>query len=503
MIFRNTLAQSGNVVLGYALSFILGPILLARLGLAAFGLWAVTGALISYVGLADLGIRRSLSRFVALYESSGDERGLQECLVIGLGVALGTGAVACGIAVVAAPLVQETFGVLSVHDTRLLLLCASAMLTGELISSVLTSVPIGFRKMVSASVAGMVSSVLNFSFSLAALILDPTLVTYALANAAASLVAIGPSFVVMHRVWRGARLVRPARARTREIVVFSLKNQVGRVTDLVNFQTDKIIVGALVDIRVAGAFEIASRVVMAVRSLAIMTVWALIPTVTAAITLHGRQVIETFYRHYTPYTVALSFPMFALAAASAPYLLTAWLGELPPDSVATLVVLSVAQVVNLSTGVADAITVADGRPGVVARYLGFSALLNVALTLLLAPLFGLWGVLAGTAIALTATALMFIARFHRMYGLPIGLYARSVLPSAALATVLALPLAAWTVLDQGTGADRGSAALVLCTMTALYGAAYWLVASGRGLLPRKLTAPWVRRPVERLEGSGA
>ena len=60
MLFRNTLAQSASLVAGYLFSFLLAPIMISRLGLDAFGVWAVTGAFATYAGLLDLGIGRSL-----------------------------------------------------------------------------------------------------------------------------------------------------------------------------------------------------------------------------------------------------------------------------------------------------------------------------------------------------------------------------------------------------------------------------------------------------------
>src|ERR1700741_5516174 len=66
MLFRNTLAQSASVAVGYLFSFLLAPIMIARLGLDSFGVWAVTGAFATYAGLLDLGIGRSLARFIAV-----------------------------------------------------------------------------------------------------------------------------------------------------------------------------------------------------------------------------------------------------------------------------------------------------------------------------------------------------------------------------------------------------------------------------------------------------
>ncbi len=90
-LFRNTAAQSAPIVTTFVFSFILAPIMLNRLGLAQFGVWAVTGALAQYARLLDLGITNSLSRFIALHDAEGDRRGIEETLGIGLLAAAGVG----------------------------------------------------------------------------------------------------------------------------------------------------------------------------------------------------------------------------------------------------------------------------------------------------------------------------------------------------------------------------------------------------------------------------
>ncbi len=57
----------------------------------------------------------------------------------------------------------------------------------------------------------------------------------------------------------------PSKAIVSEVLAFSLKSQVAWIGDLVNNQTDKIIIGVLIDVRAAGAYEIANRVVIALK----------------------------------------------------------------------------------------------------------------------------------------------------------------------------------------------------------------------------------------------
>src|SRR6184192_1605007 len=80
----NTLAQTSSLLTGYVLSFVSAPIILAGLGLRAFGIWALTGALAQYAALLDLGLARAIARFVALHEEQDDRTSVGQTMAVGL-----------------------------------------------------------------------------------------------------------------------------------------------------------------------------------------------------------------------------------------------------------------------------------------------------------------------------------------------------------------------------------------------------------------------------------
>ncbi len=491
MLFRNTLAQSAQLLSGYLFAFLVAPILLSRVGLAAFGVWAVTGALATYASLLDLGVGRSLSRFVAIYDTGGDRQRVRECLGLGLLMVTAIGLLALSLAVILAPVVADLLHVSRVGDTRLLLVCSATILLCLAYVQALAAVPIGLRRMVPPSVAGMIGNVLNFGFSVGALVLSRRLTDYAVANALAAILAVVPAVVSLVHVWGPTLPAFPSRALVSEVLGFSVKNQVVNLADLVNFGTDKIILAAVVGVRAAGTYELAARVATALRSAAILTVSAMIPTMAARLTVEGRGIIAAHYRRYTERSVAISFPLFALGCLTAPYLLHAWLGRVPADAPAILVAVALAYALNLTTGVASTTALADGQAGMVATNAVLAAVLNVALTVALAPVFGLWGVLAGTFAALTFASGLFIVRFHRRYGLPARLFGQAVGSPLALASALALPFVLVDLLVGGV-TGRPAAVAALAGTGGLYALAYWVLASRRGLLPQRLALQWPR-----------
>lgn len=485
-LFGNTAAQSAPVVTAFVFSFVLAPIMLSRLGLAQFGVWAVTGALAQYARLLDLGITNSLSRFVALYEANGDRRAIEETIAIGLLAATAVGATVLAAAALAAPLVSDVLGVLDAGEMRVVLLSSAGIAVANLFAAVLSAVPVGLRRMGPPNVALTAGNTVNFVASVVALALSTELTTYALANAGAAIVGLLLTAVSLVYVWSTPFVGRPSLARAREIVSFGVKSQTVTLAQLVNVQTDKLIIAAMLGPRTAGAYEIGNRIVQGVVSLGLLTLSALIPTATADLVKRGKRVIAEYFGRYTVRSLAIALPMFGAVCVSAPYLLVAWLGEIPPDSVQIIVLLSFSFAVSMATGVAMTLTMSDGRPGLVAQTAILVVSLNVAGTLVAAPLFGLWGVLLATVAAEILASLVFLVRFNRIYGLGGKALAEGVVGPTAVALLAAVPFGLWYLLGAEVPDERAPAALGVLATGGLYALICWVVESRRELLPERL-----------------
>jgi O-antigen/teichoic acid export membrane protein len=494
-IFRNTLAQSAPVLTTFVFSFVLAPIMLSRLGLAQFGVWAVTGALAQYVRLLDFGVTGSLARFVALYDAEGNRHAIEETVGVGLLAAAGVSVLTFVAAVFAAPLVSEVLGVLGTGEMRIVLISAAGVSTSYLVSAVMSAVPIGLRRMAPPAAAETVGNVVNFIFSLAALVFSTKLAVYALANLAAAVIIALLTLAALLYVWSGRPARRPSRGHARGILSFGIRSQMVNLAQLVNVQTDKIIIAGMLGPRTAGAYEIGNRVVQGALSLGLMTLAAMIPTATADLVKRGREVIVEYFSRYSVRSLSIAWPLLGALCVGAPYLLYAWLGESPPDTVSIIALLSLAFAVSLSTGVAMTLVVSDGHPGVVAQTAAIVVTLNLAATLVAAPVFGLWGVLIATVAADVVASAIFLVRFHRRYGLPARAFFEAVGPPAAVTLLSALPFTFWYLLVGVGEPGRLAAAVGVLATGGLYAVICWLAGSHLELLPEKLRAGTIRRHI--------
>lgn len=491
-LFGNTLAQSAPTFVNFGLSFILAPIMLSRLGLAQFGVWAVTGALAQYARLFDFGVTRSLARFVALFDAQGDRRGIEESLAVGVLAVVALGSVIVVAGVLAAPVLSDALGVLDADEMRVVLLSSVGILICALLVDVINAVPVGLRQMGPPNVAATLGGVVNFIASVVVLTQSTKLTSYAVVNLGAAAVAVVFAVVALLTIWRGPYLSRPNRRRAREIMSFGLKSQAITAAELVNVQTDKVIIAAMLGPKTAGAYEIANRVVQGVLAFGTITLSAMIPTATAEIVERGKRVIEEFYARYTRTSLAIALPMFGALCVSCPFLLVAWLGERPPETDQIVILLAVAFSASLTTGVAMTLVMADGDPGLVAQTAMLVVVLNVTSTLAVAPIFGLWGVLIATVAAEVVASSVFLVRFHRRYGFGWKDFRHAVGPPLILTLVVASPYLPIYLLGVEIPTSRLPALLGALATGGTYGVICWLIASSLRMLPEKLSYGFLR-----------
>lgn len=495
-MFRNTLAQSLQFVVTTGFSLVLGPIMLAQLGLTTYGVWAVVGALVVYASLLDAGVARALARFVAYYHARGENERVRQCIGLGLLTVTIVGLVLVPAAWLTAPIVHAaTDRHLSLADTRSILLASCAIFIAQGYTGALVALPHGLQQMMPPNVMTMIGNTVNFAASVAVLLTSGSLVIYAWANAAAEAFTILLVAIAARRVWRQRLAAFPSRAVVRDVLAYSIRVQASWLADLINMTADRILIGVFVDVRAAGAYALGASVAAGIRSVGVLTVSAMIPTATAEIVKGAGEAVRGLFRRYAPLTLGLSLPVFALGMLSAPYLIMAWLGERPQDATTVLVVLLLAYAANVATGVPTTTLLADGKPGFVSANAMATAAVNVVLSLALAPVLGLWGVLIGTGVAIIGLSVVLIVRFMRSYGLTRADARRAFLPPTLLAAGIAAPLVPLVVATAELADGRLSALPLLAGVTLLYGVPYWLLASRARLIPERLTpSALLRRP---------
>jgi PST family polysaccharide transporter len=426
----------------------------------------------------------SISRFVAAQEDDDDACG--EYVGVAWLVAPLLSVLLAIAAVVAAGPLAHAVGGISTGRMRIVL-CSSVALFGLfLFSNALWTYAVGRRRMVAANIASTVGATANFVASVGSIALGANLIGYVLANVGAGVVALLIDLVMVMRYEGLPPIRRPRIATLRELLAYSLKTQLVQISSLVNFQTDKIVIGFSIGTAAAGAYELANRAALAVREIGIWVTSGVALQLTADLAEHGMDAVRRRYARLTTVTVAVGLAPILAAVATGPLLLAVWLDQVPEYSTAVLVTLCAAYLPAATTGVSYGVALAANRPGIVARTSIVSALVNLVLTVSLAPIFGIWGVLAGTAVALVGGQIAQVVAVHREFALSTASYVDAVWPPLRVYAVLAVPvgLFCWGVHIHG----RITGAVVLVALGGAYlSACLWWAARARRLPQAVLT----------------
>ena len=219
------------------------------------------------------------------------------------------------------------------------------------------------------------------------------------------------SLMLLARLWALRGLIgRPRLAGTSEfaaMIRFSLPLQATALADLINQQSDKIVVALTASLVTVGQLGIGAQFADGGRLIASAALGPLISTLAVAAGARDRDLlIERFTPIHRLWVLGLLGVGLVGVGALDP-LIEAWLGPGHHEAAVLGAILVLATVIGLTTGSGAAYLRAIGQPGLEARYGILVLCANTALTVPLAIVVGARGVVLGTLGAYLTGALWF------------------------------------------------------------------------------------------------
>jgi len=464
-IARNSILSLAGRFTQVAGWVVIAPYMLHSLGAERFGLWSLLTVISGLYMTFDLGVGSALTKFVAEYRATGDRAGLRS--VYSMGVILYA---ALGLVIVAAfalfgggllgllkitPQLQPEAGrallvAAAVYGLLNLYMLTASVLTGLHRMDMWNRISIGVTLL---QLAGVLL-VLRLGGGLVALMLN-TGVTLAIGAVLGRLAIrrLAPEIGFDTRAFTPGLFTRLTR--------YSAALQVINLGVLVQFQLDKVLLGAMVSLAAVASFEFGLRVVSALWSLPSLLLPPLIPAVAHLDAVGDRERLRRLYRRASRYVLAVAFPVAAGVIAVAPALYRAWLGPGHDDAARAASALAAMLGINILTGVGSALVRGMGRPGLEARYQIIAIVLHLGLSLLLIPRFGFTGVLWALVASTSIGSLYFVWSFHRFLGEPLPAFVRGVIAPPLVAAAIGAVLGAAVSGAFGSGLADASRAEAL------------------------------------------
>jgi O-antigen/teichoic acid export membrane protein len=410
-ISRNVFSNWVGYVVNIAVSFFLAPFMVHSLGDAGYGIWVLVGSLTGYLGILDMGLRPAIVKFVARYKTLGDDLMVNRIVNTTLVVL----SIAAAI-VFLASLVLSLFFVdlFKIPDEfhgqfQLIVIIVGLNLAAGFPFSVLGSLLAAIERFDLGNAVQVLVFLVRAALIVVFLKLGGGLVAVGLIVLAASTT----EFLLKARLSlkHFPKLEISSRFADRDtfklIAGFSSYTFIMNVASRLSFQTDAIVIGAMLSAEAITSFSIGSTMVDYLFTLISYMSTTLLPLASAFDAQQNFEKLRQLLIIGTKYCVAVILPISFAYLVLGETFINLWMGpQYGPTSAKVLVILTCGYFGFLSQSVANVIFHGLGKLKYIA-YLNISlAVVNLGLSIVLVKWLGAYGSALGTAIPLTIIGLI-------------------------------------------------------------------------------------------------
>ncbi|MEW6443406.1 MAG: flippase [bacterium] len=471
-VIRNTLYNYLAVVSLTVVRFVSMPVIVHGLGDDRYGIYAAVLSVVGYVGLLDLGIGLSLTKFVAEYAAKKDDRGLSELLstalilyiVLGLAGAAGLVASSGFLTERFFRIPQDLWG-----EARGVLWISAVSLFNGLTLGIFGNLLNGLQRQDVSRLISIGNTLVTYSGAILLIRLGLGLVGFVLFCAVVDLA----SFVLQMAV---AKRMVPSLPffprhfnvrRMREILNFSFAMLVNQLAVRNMGSLDKLILGLFLPIRYVTLYTVGFTLTSFCFRLPAAAVLASMPAASELRAQQRDEAVQELVLRGIKYTGLLAVPVFTLVGVLAPPLVRLWMGEGYEQSarVVQLLMAGYFWLVLASSGMS--VMVGIGKPYVNTFYAVAQIVLCTGLSVLMVRWYGLLGAAAGSGTAYCLGGIAYLVHSTFIFGLsPARLVNRKVLGKIVLLLLPGLALAAFCIRHPAQGLGG------ILVQSALYGLIY-------------------------------
>jgi O-antigen/teichoic acid export membrane protein len=403
LILSTAVANWVAFVSNVLLTLIVSPILVHGLGDRRYGAWALIDSILAYLTLLDLGVASSVVRYVARFKAVGDNESLGRVINTSLAIFVSAGGVAVAIAAV---LLGPVWPLLRVpqdigRETWWLLAMLSFNLAAGLPLGVFASALDGLQRYATKATVRVGTLVLQSVLSVLTVRSGGGLIPLAILITACQLSGQLILLAICLRSLPGIRLspLQADRATFRVIRGYSLYAFLAMLAGRVSFQTDAIVIGAMMAPEQITYFVLGARLVEYAKSMVRSMTTVLTPMISHWEATGRVESIQRTLFDGTRMVVWMVLPVqIGFWLLGRPFL-TLWMGPVYAErSYPVLGVLSISLTLLLSQSISGRILYGVGRLRFFTFLVLAEALANLLLSVALAQPLGILGVAWGTAI---------------------------------------------------------------------------------------------------------
>lgn len=449
----NVLTNWGSFAVLAAVNLFLSPYIVHQLGNTVYGLWAVVGSSMGYLGLLDLGVRGAVTRYMARYAAQEEFEAANRLASSAFALFTVTSIIAlvttAGLAVALPALFDIPPNELGV--ARLAVICGGGVVAATLISGVFGGTLAALHRFTVLGAIDIGLEGLRVVSVLVALGEGGGLFALAMIQLSLSVVRLVTYLALSKRVLPSLRIrfALANRETIRLIVSFSGYSTLIYASSMLSFGSDSIVIGALLPLSAVTFFAIGANLTEYTRAVLSGISQPLAPLVSAADAIGAPQQVARMLGRSVRLGTLVIVPILITFAIRGPTFIGLWMG--PSYSAVSGQVLRVLTLAAFFAASYQMVTVSmvgvNRHRKIVPIFVG-EALVNLCLSLLLARPFGVVGVAIGTMLPRVVVAVWYSPLLaDREFGIPRLLYIRNAWLRPALA---AAPFALVSYLEERT-----------------------------------------------------
>lgn len=442
------------------ISFAITPMLIHGLGDVQFGMWVLAGSLLDYYGLLDMGIRTTVQRFVARFQSDADRDRQEVSTIASTALAISwfiCVVVAAGSLVLATP-VTLFFGVKGAAQVefRQAIILLGLTLAITFPSRVLGAYLCGRQRFDVYNGAAVGVALVRALLLVIVIYTGSGLVGCAAVSLGTSALSLVLHWVFVHMIdpRLSIRWAHVDRHKARELWAFGYYVFVSSLGDLFRFRVDSFVIGRWVSLAMVTPFNIGSRLIEYMRQVMNTLIGPLI-TGMSELDSTGAAGVESLRRLFlksTRLTSLMSMAMGIWLAMEGRNVISFWVGAQYASSARVLLILLLGHVIATSQSSSVSLLLARGRNRPLAWWTLGEGVANLVLSILWAKEYGIEGVAWGTTVPMLVTRLV----LQPIYTLKFMDIAFSTYFRQALARPLAVLAIGYSVLRLTAAAPHAS-----------------------------------------------
>jgi O-antigen/teichoic acid export membrane protein len=409
--FKNVGSNWFGTVLTVLVGVFLSPFILHMLGDDAFGLWILILSITGYYGIFDFGIRSSIVKYVAEFEATGDRDGLTRvvnvsifvysCVALALLVVTSIGSLYLNVLFRISP----SF----LHTARLLFLMVGSSIALGLPMSVFAGILEGLQKFYFVNVIQAVATLLRVLLIIFALDHGLGLLTVAFITVLIPLLSyVVYAWQVMHTIPLkfGERFVDKSTCKL--MFRYSIFSFISIVAFRLRFQTDAIIIGAMLSASAITYFSIGSKLISYSSLFVAGVAQILTPMFSQLHATNDQRRLRKLFVLGNRACGLVALPISATLLVLGKSVIDVWVGPRYESSYLILVILLIPSILSDLQGGSRQMLYGMGRHQALAIVNVVEGLINVVMSTVLIHYWGIVGDALGTAIPLTITSVLFL-----------------------------------------------------------------------------------------------